>query len=92
MLTTVSQTILQLIEIFLHTLEKYEELNLSNYTNHDPNRLVIGDARNKDLSLKMEDLISQLKNPFDDLYFWIKKELYDLEAMQEAVLGRDSLD
>jgi len=40
---------------------------------------------------KLEDTLWELKNPFLDFYFWVKGEIYDINAMQEAISGRDRM-
>ena len=46
----------------------------------------MSDAVNQDMKDRLDGSLKDLKNPFaDGFYLWIKGELYDLEAMQEAL-------
>jgi hypothetical protein len=40
----------------------------------------------------MDHLVDNLKNPFDEMYIWCKGELYDLQALQDAVDARDKVE
>lgn len=40
----------------------------------------------------MEHMVDNLKNPFDEMYNWVKGEVFDLSALVEAVIARDNLD
>ena len=73
-------------------LDKYEELNLMCYTDNETDKLVIGDPKNKELKDQMEHMIDNFKNPFEEMYHWTKGEIYDLEALAEAVTAKDNLE
>jgi hypothetical protein len=40
---------------------------------------------------RLEDTLTSLKNPFIDFYLWVKGEIYDIGAMEDAILGRDKM-
>ena len=40
----------------------------------------------------MQHMIENLKNPFEDMYYWCKGEIYDLQALQEALQGKENLE
>ena len=40
----------------------------------------------------MQHMIENLKNPFEDMYYWCKGEIYDLQALQEALSGKENLE
>lgn len=40
----------------------------------------------------MEAMIDNLKNPFEDMYYWCKGEIYDLQALQDSVLGKEAVE
>jgi hypothetical protein len=65
-------------KVFLHLIDKYEEMNLTNYMEGDTNKMVFGDVKNKDLKAQMDHLVENLKNPFYEMYHWCKGEIYDL--------------
>ncbi len=76
---------------FMAVIDKYEELNMSTYVNNDKSKLVINDPNNTQIKTGMDSLVTGLKNPFMHLYTWCKGELYDLEALLEAVQVRDGI-
>jgi len=60
-------------------LDKYEELNLTAYNDGNDRKLVIGDPNNKDaLKDQMQHMVENLKNPYEEMYHWIKGEMYDI--------------
>lgn len=72
---------------FLNMLEKYEDLNLTNYVDGDMSLMVFNapdQQENKDGQTLKDMVIStsdNLKNPYFNLYHWIKGEKYDIEAL-----------
>lgn len=40
----------------------------------------------------MEHMVDNLKNPFDEMYNWVKGEVFDLNALVEAVISRENID
>jgi hypothetical protein len=40
----------------------------------------------------MDHLVENLKNPFEEMYYWCKGEIYDLQALMEAVTQRDNIE
>ncbi len=77
---------------FMHLIDKYEELNMRTYVDNNQARLVFWKESNKDLKSQMDHLVDNLKNPFDEMYIWCKGELYDLQALQDAVDARESVE
>lgn len=72
---------------FLSILNKYEELNLANYVEGKEDKMVFGNQEFKEKdSLKMD-----LKNPYFNLYHWSKGELFDIEAVTNAINMRDKI-
>jgi len=61
-------------------LAEYEENNLRFYTDHDVEKLVVRNIDGNQLLENMRLTVEKLRNPFTDLYHWIKGELYDLMA------------
>lgn len=37
-------------------------------------------------------MVDNLKNPFEEVYHWIKGETYDLKALAEAIEMREAVD
>lgn len=73
-------------------LNSYEELNLTHYTNMDGDKLVFLNPANKDLKDGMQHTAENLRNPFTDIYHWVKGELYDLKAMAGAIAVRNTVE
>ena len=77
-------------------MDKYEELNLANYVEGKEEKMIFGnttyivsDGLNlKDSINKMND---GLKNPYFNLYHWCKGELFDIEAVYNAINTRDKI-
>jgi hypothetical protein len=59
-------------------LEKYEEFNLHCYTDNDPNKYLFRNDIFKDSKALMLD---NMKNPMEEMYHWVKGEIYDLQAL-----------
>jgi hypothetical protein len=74
-------------------ITRYEDLNLTHYTDMNTRELVFNNPENKALQESMVTTGTALKNPYIDLYHWVKGELYDLEALKDAIRVRaDTMD
>lgn len=69
-------------------LTEYEDNNLRFYTNQAVEKLVINNPEAGNLIDNMRHTIENLRNPFTDLYHWVKGELYDLAAFTAALKER----
>ncbi len=78
-------------KIFSSNLEKYEELNLYEYIK-STRKMVFSTDENEQLRQQMGSFVEGVKNPFQEMYNWIKGEIYDIQALQEAVNKREELD
>lgn len=83
-------------KIFLHMLDKYEELNLANYVEGDETKMVFGNTQNKDTNSEtikesVATMCDSLKNPYFNMYHWCKGELYDIEAVYSALQLKDKI-
>lgn len=55
--------------------------------------MVLGDPSNKDaLKDQMSHMVENLKNPYEEMYHWIKGEMYDIQALCKAIESRDNLE
>ena len=72
---------------FLSILNKYEELNLANYVEGKEDKMVFGNQQFKE----SDNLKMNLKNPYFNLYHWSKGELFDIEALFNAINTRDKI-
>lgn len=71
-------------------LGDYEDLNMVQYAELDVYQLVINHPNNTGLKESMLHTIENLRNPFTDLYHWVKGEIYDVGAFQFALSVRDA--
>ena len=70
-------------------LTDYEDLNLAHYTDLDAQKLVINNPEsNQNLKESMLHTLDNLRNPFTDLYHWVKGEIYDLTALKQLIDDR----
>jgi len=79
-------------KVFLSTLTKYEELNLTIYVEGDKDKMVLASGEGEDNAHKeaVKELEANLKNPYFNLYHWIKGEVSDIEALLKAIQTKDS--
>jgi len=89
MMTNYSQGIVDQ-KNFLNMLDKYEELNLSNYLEGETTKMVFGNPQTYgDSDASIKELVSStcgnLKNPFFNMYHWAKGEKADVSAIVHAV-------
>lgn len=73
-------------------LDKYEDLNMNCYTENSPDKMVLNNPEYKQLKDSMEHMVDNQKNPFDEMYHWIKGEIYDIKAIQAAINQKDSFE
>ena len=66
-------------------LTVYEENNLHYYSEADATKWVVNDQSTVNLASECSNMLEQMKNPFVDLYHWIKGELYDLESFKSSL-------
>ena len=76
-------------------LNKYEELNLANYIS-DEKKMVFGQykegAANDNAEKIKEDitkLAENLKNPYFNIFHWIKGEIFDIEAVNNTLKKKE---
>ena len=63
------------------TLTQYEETNLTYYVDQQPDKLVVNNQESgQNLIESLKHTVENLRNPFTDLYHWLKGEIYDLSA------------
>lgn len=74
---------------------KYEEVNLKIYAKDDKQLERYGLFRNvikAEVKEKLETLPAQMMNPFKTMRLWIKWELMDIQAINEAVEIRSQIE
>ena len=67
-------------------LTQYEETNLTYYVDQQSEKLVVNNHEGgHNLIESLKHTVENLRNPFTDLYHWLKGEIYDLNAVQVAL-------
>jgi hypothetical protein len=70
--------------------ERYEELNANFYADNHWTELVFKNPKTHLLDL-MRESTHKLRNPYIDVYHWVKGELYDLNSMTDVLNLRDAM-
>lgn len=83
-------------KLLLTMMDKYEELNLANYAEGQDDKMIFGNPNFKNNEgFTMKDSITKvsegMKNPYFNLYHWCKGELFDIEAVYNAISMKDRL-
>ncbi len=66
-------------------IDKYEDLNMTTYTEGKLDLLVLNNPESNRLKEQMEHMIDNQKNSFDHMYHWCKGEIYDIKAIVNAI-------
>lgn len=75
----------------IYLMSKYEEGALVQYADGESDKLVVGNALNPIYLETAEDVGEKLKNPYMDYYYWVKGEIYDIQALSENMDALDKL-
>lgn len=74
-------------------LNSYEELNLNVYVEHQEEKKIFHSEKNQKLYQEQVDsLMNNMNNPFVDMYHWCKGEIYDIQAISDALESRESVE
>ena len=73
---------------FHRSMQRYEDLNLQTYTEMQAGELILTNPDNMELNIKLQELTSNMQNPYIDLYHWAKGEIFDLQAVMSSVRQR----
>ena len=68
--------------------QRYEDMNLQNYTDMNTQELVLTNPDNAEVFQDLQSVAGNLQNPYIDIYHWAKGELFDLNALLAAVRER----
>lgn len=85
---TAKQTTIQSYQGMTKMLDNYEELNLNHYVDMDSKKLLFNNPLNKNLKDNLVLVGEALRNPFTDLFHWVKGEVFDIVALQKACAAR----
>lgn len=75
----------------LMLMSHYEEGALIEYANSNSSKLVVGNSLNPIYLDTADDVQEKLKNPYQEFYYWIKGELYDIQALNETINGLERM-
>jgi hypothetical protein len=79
-------------KLYFNVLDKYEDQNLAVYTeNANEKRVICGDEKDQ-IKEQVDTMISEMKNPFAEMYHWCKGEIYDIQSMTDAILSRENVE
>lgn len=73
-------------------MQRYEDLNLQTYSEMQAGELLLTNPDNMELNIKLQELTSNLQNPYIDLYHWSKGEIFDLQAVMSSVKQRSECE
>ena len=77
----------------LQTLfDKYEDLNMTNYTEGKQELLVLNNPESSKIKEQMDHMIDNQKNSFDHMYHWCKGEIYDIKAIVNAIAFKENFE
>lgn len=85
------QMVLQCYAGTANILTEYEDHNLKHYVNDDTEKLVVGNPSQSNLVESLRHTVDNLRNPFTDLFHWVKGELYDIAAFSAALNERKNV-
>ena len=79
---------------FTQFMSKYEENTLAHYMSETDKILLFSDPGldKVETKEKVDSISKNMKNPFQKLRFWIKEEIFDLQAILEAIDCKESLE
>ena len=81
---------------YISMLNNYEEMNLVNYVDGKEDKMVFGNSQSAETNSETvkkncEKLVENMKNPFFNIYHWVKGETFDIEAVNNALATREYL-
>lgn len=72
--------------------EYYEDLNLAHYLDNRTNQLVLRNPDDPSLNEAYLNMVSNSRNAFVDIYHWVQGEIYDIEAVGDAIKQRAEIE
>lgn len=73
------------------SLLKYEDQHVEYYSDADISKRIITHPSTGDMKEKIENTHKSWKNPFRDIYIWLKGELLDLKGIADAVTSIENV-
>ena len=75
--------------IFL--MSKFEDGAMIHYADSNPTKLVVGKTLSTLYIETADDIVDKLKNPYTEFYYWVKGEIYDIQALNDCIEGRNRM-
>ena len=75
----------------IYLMSKYEDGAMIHYANSNPAKLVVGQTLSPLYVETADDIVDKLKNPYLEFYYWVKGEIYDIQALQDVIDGRNRM-
>jgi hypothetical protein len=72
--------------------DKYEDLNMTQYTEGKQDLLVFNNPESTRMKEQMDHMIDNQKNSFDHMYHWCKGEMYDIKAIVSAIAFKENFE
>ena len=72
------------LESLFNKLVEYEHTGINFYTNNDNKKGVLSHP-NHEYEQMVDGLTNKLGNPYTHIIAWIRREIYDLQGLQESI-------
>jgi len=70
---------------------KYEDQNIEFYSDSDLTKRILTHPSSGDMTERLDNTHKGWKNPYRDMYIWLKGELLDIHGVVDAIAGRESV-
>lgn len=75
----------------IYLMSKFEDGALIHYTDSNPSKLIVGKTLSPLYIDTAIDIVDKLKNPYLEFYYWVKGEIYDIQALHDCIEGRNRI-
>jgi TRAP-type mannitol/chloroaromatic compound transport system substrate-binding protein len=73
------------------SIMRYEDQNVEYYSDSDLTKRILTHPSAGDLKERIDVTTRSWKNPYKDMYIWLKGELLDIKGISDAIIGRESV-
>ena len=75
----------------MNSIMRYEDQNVEYYSDSDLTKRILTHPSAGDLKERIDNTTRSWKNPYKDMYIWLKGELLDIKGLSDAIIGRESV-
>lgn len=75
----------------MSNLMKYEDQNVEYYSDSDLTKRIMTHPSAGDMKERVDNTAKGWKNPYKDMYIWLKGELLDVKGISDAIAGRETV-